>query len=288
MEEHITTYGIIGNPVAQSLSPLMHNAAFKALEVDAVYQRFLLSEDELPDFMADLKESDCPIFGLNVTVPYKESVIPFLDSLSPFAQKARSVNTIVINPQRALAGFNTDGPGFLAHLRELDFDTGGTRIAILGAGGTARAIITALCLLPSRPAAITLYNRTTVKAENLCQDLARRIDVGMIKVAGSIEEIGSSDLLINTTSVGLRADDPQLVPEDLLHGDMLVYDVIYNPAMTPLLKRAKKREARIANGLGMLYYQGVLALEHWANTPVHEQVKIAMRQSLEKGAVGQS
>jgi shikimate dehydrogenase len=288
MEQHITTYGIIGNPVSQSLSPLMHNAAFKVLEVDAVYQRFPLTEDELPGFMADLKDPDCPIFGLNVTVPYKESVLPFLDSLSPFAEKAQSVNTIVINPQRKLAGFNTDGPGFLAHLQELDFVTGGKRIAILGAGGTTRAIITSLCLLPQPPAVITLYNRTIVKAENLCQDLAQRMDVSMLKIAETIEEmdIGLADLLINTTSVGLHANDPLLVPQDLLHKNLLVYDVIYNPSRTPLLKQAKKRGAQIANGLGMLYYQGVLALEHWADTPVDEQVKIIMRQSLEEGAAG--
>src|SRR3989338_9118446 len=117
-------YGIIGFPLEHSLSPVMHNAAFTELGVDAEYKLFPLQEEALGDFFADLREKDSPIFGLNVTVPYKEAVIKYLDIISPFAQKVNAVNTIVISSERTLTGFNTDGPGFLTHLAELGFRTG--------------------------------------------------------------------------------------------------------------------------------------------------------------------
>ena len=140
-------YGIIGNPVAHSLSPVMQNAAFKALKVNAVYQLFpLADQEELKLFMEDLKEENNPIFGLNVTVPYKQDVLPYLDSIDPLAEKIGAVNTILIDHHRKIHGFNTDGPGFLSHLTELNFDLKGNGSLFLGAGGTARAIISVLCL----------------------------------------------------------------------------------------------------------------------------------------------
>ena len=123
MAKSTTTYGIIGYPVEHSLSPLMHNAAFKALGIKATYKLFPLQEEELDQFFKDLREEGSPIFGLNVTVPYKEKVMEYLDGVSLFAKKAMSVNTIVISPERKMTGYNTDGPGFLAHLAELKFNT---------------------------------------------------------------------------------------------------------------------------------------------------------------------
>lgn len=267
------------------MSPFMHNTAFKALGVDAVYKLFPVSEDELKLFFDDLREPGNPIFGLNVTVPYKERAIEFVDKLSPFASWAMAVNTIVITPDRKLAGFNTDGPGFLAHLTELKFDFKDKRIVILGAGGTTRAIIAALCLLPERPASIRIYNRTISKAEELVVNLGQKIDVKMVEIVPSLDDLNIelADLLINTTSVGLKADDPQLIDENLLHPDMLVYDVIYNPPETKLLKAAKAKGAKTANGLGMLFYQGVLAFQHWAGMEIDEKIKVKMRKALEAG-----
>ena len=209
-------YGIIGFPLEHSLSPVMHNTAFKELGVDAEYKLFPLQEEELGDFFADLREKDSPIFGLNVTVPYKEAVIKYLDVLSPFAQKVNAVNTIVISPERKLTGFNTDGPGFLTHLIELGFQTGGKRVAILGAGGTTRAIVAVLCLLPERPASIKIYNRTRENLGQLLGDLGKRLDVSIVQPADSIDDldIAMANLLINTTSVGLKANDPGLVDEN--------------------------------------------------------------------------
>ncbi len=279
-----TIYGIIGNPLHQSLSPAMHNAAFKALGVDAVYKLFPLEENELENFFAELKEINNPIFGLNVTVPYKEKILPYMNSLAPLAQKIQAVNTIVISQDRQLMGYNTDAPGFLAHLTELGFSTKDKRITILGAGGSARAIVSTLCLMPERPMSIKIYNRTPSRAKELIQDLSTRFNADTVEVANTVDELDLelADLLINTTSVGLNAEDIGFIPEGLLHRHLLVYDLIYNPSETALIKMAKKKGARVSNGLGMLYYQGVLALQHWANMQLDGHVKKVMREALER------
>ncbi|MCB9771159.1 MAG: shikimate dehydrogenase [Candidatus Omnitrophica bacterium] len=280
-----TTYGIIGYPVAHSLSPLMHNAAFKELRVKAVYKLFPVQAEELEPFFKELRKKDSNIFGLNVTVPYKESVIAHLDSISPFAKKAMSVNTIVIDEDRKLRGYNTDGPGFLAHLVELEFNTRGKRIAILGAGGTTRAILASLCLIPEKPESIRIYNRTEEKAQKLVNDLSAHMDVGHIKIVPTIDDLNIElcDLLINTTSVGLNAPNETMIDGDLLHQDMLVYDVVYEPRETMLLKLAREKGAKTANGLGLLFYQGILSLQHWAGQELPSEIKNIIRDVLENG-----
>lgn len=285
MPPHSSVYGIIGYPVAHSLSPLMHNAAFKALGVDAVYRLFPLKEEELDKFFDDLHKASSPIFGLNVTVPYKEKAMSYMDSLAPLAQKIGAINTIVIPRDRRLIGYNTDATGFLTHLAELGFKTGGKKIAILGAGGSARAILTTLCMIPERPAAIKIYNRTASRAEELLAELGSRIDMSIVESVMSIDDlnIDLADLLINTTSVGMNENDPPLVEAGLLRPQILVYDLIYNPPETKLLKIARQRGARTANGLEMLFYQGVLALQHWANVELDSDIKKIMREALEKG-----
>ncbi len=287
MNKHITTYGIIGNPLKHTLSPVMHNTAFKKLNVDALYKPFPLQDDELDGFFEDLKKEDSPIFGLNVTVPYKEKVLKYMDSLTPLVEKLKAVNTIVINKKRKLTGYNTDAPGFLTHLTELGFDLSDKRIVILGAGGSARAILTTLCLIPERPQSIKIYNRTSSRLDHMLNEIREYVDVSIVEPAMSVDDldIELADLLINTTSIGLNEEDPCLVDEELLHSNLLVYDLIYNPAKTTLLKMAEERGARIANGLGMLYYQGVLALQHWAeDVEISDQIKNDMRQALEKAA----
>lgn len=278
-------YGIIGNPLKHTLSPAMHNAAFKALKVNAVYKTFEIQEDELPLFVEDLKEADNPIFGVNVTIPYKEKVLPHLDGINAFAEKVGAVNTIVINRQRKLFGYNTDGPGFLAHLTEAGFDPEGKRVAILGAGGTTRAILSALALFDKRPESIRLYNRTLSTAKALFEDLSCRLDLGIVDIVETVDDLNIelADCLINTTSVGLDPADECLVEPDLLHKGLFVYDVIYNPKETKLLKAARKKGAQTSNGLGMLFYQGVLSLQHWANVQLDDKVKSVMRKALEKG-----
>jgi shikimate dehydrogenase len=280
-------YGIIGNPLTHSLSPVMHNAAFKALKVNATYKLFpLVDDEELKLFMEDLKEKDNPIFGINVTVPYKEKVLPYLDSVDPFAAKVGAVNTIVITHQRKMYGFNTDGPGFLSHLAELKFDPKGKRVAILGAGGTTRSILSVLCLIKDRPEWIKIYNRTYSKAKELVDELGERIDCSHVEVVKSADELDVelADCLINTTSIGLKGEKELLIDAENLHSDMLVYDVIYNPKETALLKAAKAKGATAVNGLSMLYFQGILAFKHWAGVDIEDKYKKIMRNALEKEA----
>jgi len=282
MEEKKSIYGLIGYPLGHSLSPIMHNTAFAELRVDAEYRIFPLKEDELQDFFMELRETTSPIFGLNVTVPYKEKVIPFLDTLSPFAQKVKAVNTIVISEDRKLTGFNTDGPGFLTHLAEIGFNPERKRVSVLGAGGAARAILSVLCLIPERPESIKVFDIDIEKADFLVRDLGQRFDVSNVNIVNSIDDLNIelADLLVNATPLGLRESDPCIVSEELLHSNLFVYDLIYNPSETKLLQLAKQKEAKVSNGLGMLFYQGVLAFQHWANTELDDVVKTKMRESL--------
>ena len=287
MNEHITSYGIIGNPLTHSLSPIMHNTAFKALDVEAVYKKFPLEEDQLEGFLKNLKDEESFIFGLNVTVPYKEKVCPYLDTLTPLAKKLGAVNTIVIQKDRKLVGYNTDAPGFLTHLSELNVNFHNKNVSIMGAGGSCRAILTSLCLVPEKPKVIKIYNRNAERLENMLKDISQCVDIGIVKMAMAIDDldIESSDLLINTTSVGLKEEDPCLIDVDMLHSNLFVYDLIYNPVKTTLLQMAEERGSSISNGLGMLFYQGVLAFQHWAeDVEVTEKVKNKMREALEEAA----
>jgi len=286
MKKAKTLFGIIGYPVAHSLSPLMHNKAFKELGVEASYKLFPVKEDELDDFFQKLRDKSNPIFGLNVTVPYKERVLNYLDKLAPFAQKVGAVNTIMITEDRKLIGYNTDAPGFLAHLSELNFMTTNKRIALLGSGGSARAILATLCMIKERPQSIKIYNRTPSRTDELIKDLGERIDLSIVESVMSIDDLNIelADLVINATSLGLNKDDVCLIDKELLHSDMLVYDLIYNPMETALLKMAQEAGAQVSNGLGMLYYQGVLAFQHWAHIQLDDDIKIKMRQCLEEGA----
>ena len=288
MYEPPAVYGIIGNPLTHSLSPAMHNTAFKALKVNAVYKLFPLADrQELKLFMEDLKEDNNPISGLNVTVPYKQDVLPYLDIIDPLAEKIGAVNTLVIDHTRKIHGFNTDGPGFLSHLTDLKFDLNGKRVAILGAGGTARAIISVLCLLPQGPERITLYNRTRANAEVLAQEIGKKINTQKVTIVDGPEDLNIelADLLINTTRVGMKAADPLLIDPASLHKDMLVYDVIYSPLETQLLAQARLKKARRANGLGMLFYQGVLSFRHWSQVELDERVKKMMRKALQEASM---
>ena len=285
MSENRSLYGIVGYPVEHSLSPLMHNTAFAHLGVDALYKLFPLREDELDGFFEKLHDKESPIFGLNVTVPYKEMVLKYLDVLTPFARKVGAVNTIVITSDRKLVGHNTDAPGFLSHLAELGFQTGNKRVSILGAGGVSRAIIAALCLIEERPESIRIYDMVKEKADQLVEDLKERIDLSIVKSVRSIDDldVDISDFLINATPVGMHEGDPCLLDAEMFHSNMSVYDVIYNPKETVLLRAAKEQGAHVSNGLGMLFYQGVLAFQHWANIELDDDIKNKMRESLEEG-----
>ena len=268
-------YGLLGYPIAHSLSPPMHNAAFIALKdiIDAKYEFFSIKLEELGNFLEPGNLKLRHIFGFNVTMPYKEKIISYINGpLSYEARLSQAVNTVKIEEGK-IEGFNTDGLGFHRHLtQELKFDYSLKRIAIIGAGGAAKAISISLALgvrsqhltlLP--PESITIYDINKVKAAEWVEELKRESLGCDIKLAGSIEELDISrqDLLINATPVGMKKEDPCLVKPEMLHSNLLVYDLIYSPAETKLLKLAKDKGASTSNGLKMLLYQGALSFKLW-------------------------
>ena len=205
-----------------------------------------------------------------------------MDTLNPLAGKLQAVNTIVIGEDRKLTGHNTDAPGFLAHLQELNVDLKDKHVAILGAGGSARAILATLCMIPEqRPASIRIYNRTAQRINDLMDSLKEGFDLSLVQLAPSVEdlELRSADILINTTSIGLKEDDPLLVDPSELHSDLFVYDLIYNPEESLLLREAKDQGAKTSNGLGMLFYQAVLAFQHWGQIEIPEDIKLKYERS---------
>jgi shikimate dehydrogenase len=254
-------YGVLGYPAKHSLSPAMHNAAFRALKINAEYKIFEEKPEELGGFLGSLAEKK--IHGLNVTVPYKEKVIPFLNSISSEAKTIAAVNTIRVCADK-LEGFNTDGEGFLKHLiADLSFHPKDKRIAIIGAGGAAKAISVYLCQVA--PKAIKIYDIERTKTIALIDNLKDNFKNVQLAIAESIEELAikDADLLVNATAVGMKATDACLVQESLLHKNILVYDLIYNPPETKLLARAQNLGAKTSNGLGMLLHQGMLSFSIW-------------------------
>ena len=271
-------YGLIGYPVGHSLSPLMHNAAFAYLKINAQYKLFPLKESEIKVFLTSLKKEN--ISGLNVTVPYKEKVIPFLASVSKEAELIGAVNTIKVCGDR-LEGFNTDGAGFIKHLSEdLNFNPLNKAIAIIGAGGASRAVSVFLC--SNAPKAVSIFDVDKDKLSVLIDHLKANFKNVLVTAVDSISRLNieKSDLLVNETPIGMKESDPILVDEKFIHKDLLVYDLIYNPAETKLLRLAREKGARVSNGLGMLLYQGMLAFEIWTGQIAPKEV---MRKALMEG-----
>jgi len=270
-------YGLIGSPVSHSLSPAMHNAAFRALKINAEYKLFELKVEDLSVF---LKSASCEnIYGLNVTVPYKEKVLPFLTDLSREAKLIGAVNTLRISKNK-LEGFNTDGEGFLRHLtQDLGFNPKGRSIAIIGAGGATKAI--SVYLSKQEPERITIYDVDKKRCAGLINRLRENFKNINFNLANSIEElkVKSSDLLINATPIGSKSEHSCLVDEKFMHKNLFVYDLIYIPQETKLLKVASELGARTSNGLGMLLYQGMSAFEIWTGRKAPKEV---MQEALQK------
>jgi shikimate dehydrogenase len=271
-------YGLVGYPVKHSLSPLMHNAVFQALAINAEYRLFEVRPGQLERFFDSLSQEN--ISGLNVTIPYKEKVIPLLDNLSKEASLVGAVNTVRIENNK-LEGFNTDGEGFLRHLNDdLKFNPQGKIIAIIGAGGASRAV----CVYLARegPREITVYDIEKTKAELLVAHLKKHFNNLEFRQANSLAELNirNCDLLLNATPVGMKETDPCVIDENFMHNNLLVYDLIYNPKETKLLKIARIKGARTSNGLGMLLHQGALCFEIWTGQKAPIEI---MRSALNEG-----
>jgi len=259
--------GLIGYPVAHSLSPRMQNAGFERLGIEASYELWETPASALEARVQTLRASD--MFGANVTIPHKEAVLPWLDECDPQAARIGAVNTIV-NRQGRLVGYNTDAPGFLQALRESagpSFDLRGMQVALLGNGGAARGA--AVALLDSQVAVLTVLGRTEEHVEAFLAHLrqqtgARNLQGAALQSIAARRLLAEAQILVNTTSVGLKLDDETLLIEiEALAPSTLVMDMIFNPPLTPLLRAAEARGCSALNGLSMLLYQGTLAFELW-------------------------
>ena len=258
-------YGIIGCPVEHSFSPLMQNAAFDALEIDARYLAFSVKPEQIPQAIAGIRALN--IHGVNVTVPHKRFVISCLDEISPLAQLIGAVNTIK-NVRGRLIGTNTDVSGFIRSLETLNFSPKHKSIALLGAGGSARAVLAGLS--EAGASCIFIHNRTVGRAESLVTEFSQKFPDTQLKSV-SVKTILETplDLLVNTTTVGMESDESPLDLSQCKKIEHLV-DLIFTPAKTSLLKQAEEFGIPVINGLGMLLYQGCEAFSFWTGRSAPE------------------
>ena len=244
-------YFVIGDPIDHSLSPKLHNYWLKENNIQAIYDKKKINKDEIKNIIKDVKDEK--IHGLNVTVPFKNLVLPFLDQLTPKAIMTQSVNTIFKEADEVI-GDNTDIGGFDLSLKYFNEDLKNKKIFILGAGGVTSSII--LALKNSGVSKIFLSNRTKEKAENLNKI---HKDLEIIEWG----RITDFDIIINTTSLGLKEEDEIKLDLSKLNSNKLFYDVIYNPDKTKFLEKAEKLGNRILNGKMMFIYQAQLSFKIW-------------------------
>ena len=246
-------YLVIGNPVQHSLSPKLHNYWIKKNNIKAIYDKKKLNESDKEGIISEVKKNK--INGINVTVPFKKSVIPFLDELTPLAKEAKSVNTIYKEKEKVI-GHNTDVGGFELSLRWINYDVKNKNVLILGAGGVSSSII--LALKKMKASKIILSNRTKKKAEDLKKiyPYLKIINWG---------EMPDFHMIINATSLGLNTNDEIKLNYSSIGSDKLFYDVIYNPNPTNFLLKAKQFGNQTENGKMMFIYQALQAFSIWHN-----------------------
>ena len=255
-------YLVIGNPIEHSLSPKLHNYWIKINQINAIYEKEKLHDDKLKDIILKIKEKK--ISGINVTVPFKKLIIPYLDDLSIEAEKTQSVNTIYLNNNKII-GHNTDIGGFELAIKKTKFDVSNKKILILGAGGVVSSIVYALNKM--KPSEISVSSRTKSKTENL---------KGLFNNLNIIDwgDITNFDMVINATSVGLKKDDKLNLDFSKAGKNKFFYDLIYNPKETNFLKIAKKFGNFTENGKMMFIYQAFesFKLLHGINPEINDEV----------------
>jgi shikimate dehydrogenase len=263
---------LIGNPVEHSLSPLIHNAGYKALGINYAYVSFQVS---------DIKRAiegirGLGIRGVSVTIPHKTKALKYLDKIDPLAEKIGAVNTI-INDDGILTGYNTDGDGAIQALEEMT-PLGGKRAVLIGSGGAASAIAVGL---KKKVVKLVILNRTGAKAAKLAEKVNAEDSGGLQKLT----EIASADILINATPVGMWPElNQSIIPKNLLHNRLTVFDIVYNPRETKLIAEARERGCAVVYGYKMLLYQAVKQFELFtgrqAPLPAMES---SLNQALEGG-----
>lgn len=265
---HTRLAGLFANPAKHSISPMMHNLAFQANEIDALYLAFEVEKQDLAASIKAIPALD--MLGANLSMPYKMAAIPFMDELSPAAALIGAINTIV-NENGKLIGHNTDGIGFMDALASINVDIVGKTMTVLGAGGAATAIISQAALDGVKQIQVfnrkdEFYEKIQTKLSQIAEKTGCQIDlIDLADDDALAAAIAASDLLTNATGVGMKpnVNDCALKDFRLLRSDLAVYDVIYNPRQTRLLQEAQKVGAKTANGLSMLLYQGAAAFKLW-------------------------
>jgi shikimate dehydrogenase len=263
--------GVIGYPLKHSVSPDFQQAALDYCKLDMRYEAWEVKADDLPSAINRLRQPQN--LGANITVPYKEAVIGLLDQIDDFAGLVGAVNTVV-NRDGRLAGFNTDAVGFLKALREdASFEPVNKKVLILGAGGAARAV--SFGLLQGKVNTLIIANRSLAKAESLAGALAKQVANSKMKTEIAAVPLPSANLskvvvecqlIVNCTTVGMKfssEEERSPLVSRLIPKDALVYDLVYNPSQTPLLKMAKAAGAKTIGGLPMLVYQGAASFKLW-------------------------
>jgi shikimate dehydrogenase len=269
-------FGIIGSPITHSLSPKMHEAAYRKLKLSCSYKSYDVSAEKLGAFIADGRKR---FAGLNVTVPHKVAVIEYLDELDESAKLIGAVNTIKFVGGKA-KGYNTDGVGCAKALEAANIQVRGRKVLVLGAGGAARAIVYQLV---EEGADVVIANRTRENAEKLAAEVREKTgkEVGVVELSSVGGVIPEVDVVVNTTTVGMtpkKGESP--LPADVLSPRLVVMDIVYNPVETRLLRDAKKRGCKTVDGVGMLVHQGAESFKIWLgiDAPIEEMRDAVMKE----------
>ena len=281
--------GVIGDPIEHSLSPLMHNFILKKIGMNFCYHAFRVTDSQLPEAVAGARALN--FRGLNVTLPHKTRIVRFLDEIHDEADDLEAVNTVLFSHGKML-GFNTDVIGFMLAVRKTGVDLAGKKAILIGAGGSAKAVALGLLRLGSNE--ISIYNRNEIRAQITADFLKKKSGSNIFSARALSDwqlyrDVENAAILVNATSVGMYPDFEQIaLPEDLkLNPEILVFDLVYNPIETALLKFARSQGAKAENGLDMLIYQGVASEKIWMGRELdvsdfYDELKKTIIEALEK------
>lgn len=268
-------YGVIGDPIAHSLSPVFQNFIMKKSPMDSIYIPLKIPPMDLKGSINLLREN---FAGFNITIPHKESIMEYLDEIDPIALKYGAVNTVKVVDDR-LIGYNTDGFGFLKSLEKYHVDVKGKKVLLLGAGGAAKVIAFEIV---KHGGILTIGNRNISRAEDIKSAIANHYN-GPIDVVRLEDITPSYDIVINSTSVGMSPNvDVSIVDSHILDGARVVFDIVYNPRETKLIKQGKDKGLTSINGLSMLIYQGLRSFEIWTGESTSPEEIKEVHQLMEK------
>ncbi|MGG4146594.1 shikimate dehydrogenase [Paenibacillus algorifonticola] len=274
IDSHTVLYGVIGDPIHHSKSPIMLNRAFQETGINGVYLAFHITAGKLSSFVSGVRAMG--IRGVNVTIPHKLDMMKEMDEIDESARAVGAMNTIV-NDNGRLIGYNTDGIGYVRSLKEeAEPELAGKKIVVIGAGGAARGIVYALT--GEQPERITIANRSLGKAEELAAALRHRADIAAVTNDELRTVCADADVVINTTSLGMYPNVGESpLDASWLKAGCVASDLIYNPLQTKFLQEAALHGCRTHGGLGMFIYQGAYAFEYWTGQPAPVQ---AMRETV--------